>query len=87
MDYPVKTAQQLGQVLQGCRKHRGLTQADAGAKVGFKQNAVSNIEADPSKTSVERLLLLLSALGVELVVRDSNGDGDKSAAPASVDRW
>jgi hypothetical protein len=36
----------------------------------LRQNAVSAIEADPGRSSVGRLFKLLSALDLELVVRD-----------------
>ena len=36
-DYPIKTAQQLGAVLQGYRKTQQLTQAQVGARVGLPQ--------------------------------------------------
>ena len=35
-DYPIKTPKQLGSVLQGYRRERGLTQTDVGAKVGLR---------------------------------------------------
>ncbi len=70
MEFPTRTPSQLGAVLRGQRKKRKLTQADAGANVGLRQNAVSTIEADPGHSSVGRLFKLLSALDLELVVRD-----------------
>ena len=70
MEFPTRTPSPLGAVLRGQRKKRKLTQADAGANVGLRQNAVSTIEADPGRSSVGRLFKLLSALDLELVVRD-----------------
>lgn len=68
-DYPIKTPQQLGSVLQGYRKDQGLTQKTAGAKVGLAQNAVSEIESEPGRAGLARVFKLLAALDLELVVR------------------
>jgi HTH-type transcriptional regulator / antitoxin HipB len=76
MDYVARTPAQLGPILRSIRNELGLTQQDAGAKVGLKQSTVSAIESDSSRTSVDSLYKLLSALGLELVVRDkSSGHG------------
>jgi HTH-type transcriptional regulator/antitoxin HipB len=72
MEFPIRTPNQLGAVLRGQRKKKKLTQADAGANVGLRQNAVSTIEFDPARSSVGRLFKLLSALDLELVVRDKD---------------
>jgi len=70
MEYPLKNPQQLGAVLQGLRRERRLTQAAAGAKVGLAQNAVSMLETNPTNASLARVFKLLSALELEIVVRD-----------------
>ena len=77
-EYTIKTPQQLGSVLQGYRRDRGLTQKDAGAKVGLAQNAVSQIEAAPGRVSLVRLFKLLAALELELVVRPQGTPGRRS---------
>lgn len=68
-NYPVKTPQQLGTVLQGYRRERGLTQKDVGAKVGLAQKAVSKMELAPGRTGLTLIFKLLAALDLELVVR------------------
>jgi HTH-type transcriptional regulator / antitoxin HipB len=77
MEYLIRTPQQLGAVLRGRRREKQLTQAIAGSKVGLRQNAVSVIEAQPGRSTVMRLFKLLSALDLELSVRDKR----KSKAP------
>ena len=67
-DYPIKTPKQLGAVLQGYRRERGLTQTDVGAKVGLAQKAVSKIELAPERAGVSMMFKLLAALELELVV-------------------
>lgn len=74
MDYVARTPEQLGQILKSCRLERQLTQQAAGTKVGLKQGTVSVIESDAGRTSVETLYKLLSALQLELVLRDRNGE-------------
>lgn len=66
------SADQLGQVLKGVRKNLGLTQDQVGQKVGIHQKEISKMENGMSRTSVERLYRLLSALELELVVRPRN---------------
>ena len=78
MDYSVKTPEQLEQVLRALRKDKGLTQAQTGRRAGLRQGAVSTLESAPGKASVERLFRVLSALEVELVLRDLNA----AATPA-----
>ena len=80
MEYTVTTPSQLGQVLQGCRKQRGLTQRELGARVGLLQKAVSMLETDPSHTSVERLFKLLSALELQIVLRDKRHESTQIQA-------
>ncbi|MEK8088675.1 helix-turn-helix transcriptional regulator [Thermithiobacillus plumbiphilus] len=81
MNYPVKTPEQLGDVLKGCRKDMRLTQKDAGAKVGLQQRSISEIENGTAHVSVERLFKLLSALEVDLVVRTRSGASSNQTAP------
>jgi HTH-type transcriptional regulator/antitoxin HipB len=70
LDYVARTPAQLGPILKSIRAQHGLTQRDAGAKVGLKQSTVSAIESSSAHASVDTLYKLLSALGLELVVRD-----------------
>lgn len=75
MDFPIKTPQQLGAVLRGFRRDRQLTQANAGARAGLAQNAVSEIEGNPGRSSVDRVFRLLAALEVEIVLRPRQNKG------------
>jgi HTH-type transcriptional regulator/antitoxin HipB len=62
-----------------------MTQKTAGSKVGLKQSTVSTIEADAARTSVESLYKLLSALGLELLIRDKQSD--RTASSAKTREW
>jgi HTH-type transcriptional regulator/antitoxin HipB len=74
VDYVARTPAQLGPILRSIRTERGLTQKQAGAKVGLKQSTVSAVESESGHTSVDTLYKLLSSLGLELVVRDKTSD-------------
>ncbi len=77
-EYPIKTPQQLGSVLQGYRKERGLTQKDVGARLGIAQNTVSQIESEPGRAGLARVFKVLAALDLELVVRPRGTSGHPS---------
>jgi len=83
MDYPIQTPKQLAQVLQGFRKRSRLTQSEAGSKAGLLPKTVSSLEATPERTRVESLFRLLSALQVELVLRDKHS----GSIPSSRSDW
>lgn len=69
VDYPLQTPGQLGAVLKGFRRERKLTQAAVGAAVGLPQNAISQIESAPDRSSLARVFKVLAALELEVVVR------------------
>ena len=74
MDSIAHIPAQLGTILKSRRRQqRGETQNEAGAKAGLKQATVSALEADASRASVATLFKLLSALELELVLRDRRG--------------
>jgi HTH-type transcriptional regulator / antitoxin HipB len=77
-DYPIKTPQHLGLVLQGYRKERGLTQEAVGAKVGMTQKAVSKLELAPARAGLSLVFRLLAALDLELVVRPRRTPGHRA---------
>lgn len=77
MEVIARTPQQLGQALRLRRTQLMLSQTDMGSKVGIKQDTVSKLEIRTSSSTVETLFKALSALGLELIVRE------KSRAPSS----
>ncbi|SAI19218.1 DNA-binding protein [Bordetella ansorpii] len=80
-DFTVRTAEQLPELLKGFRKQSGLTQADTAMRLGISQQALSNLERHADKVSADRLLELLSILGVELVLRKA---GESPSPKASA---
>jgi HTH-type transcriptional regulator/antitoxin HipB len=65
---PFLTPTQLGRVLQTARKARKLSQAALGARLGLSQRRISALERDPASITVDQLLALASALGLELSI-------------------
>lgn len=64
------TAQQLGPLLAARRRAKKLSQATVASKLGISQNRLSEIEADASALTAQRLLDVLNVLGVDLIVQD-----------------
>ena len=81
MDYVARTPQQLGAVLGACRKKLALTQSAVGARVGIRQAQISAIENHGADITVDTLYRLLSALDLELVLRD------RSPRDAPASEW
>lgn len=71
-EFPIRTSEQLSVMLQAFRKQAGLTQKDLAMRLGVTQQTLSALERNAKKVSAERLLILLSLLGVELVMRPKN---------------
>ena len=70
MDYPIQTPNQLSIHLRSLRRARALSQAALGEALGVGQTRVARIEGNPMAISVELLIDVLGALGVQLVLRD-----------------
>ena len=68
MRFQVRTLDQLKPLLQGYRRVTGVTQAEMAEKLGITQQSYAQIEADPSRTSVERLFVILRLLNVEIIL-------------------
>jgi len=66
VDYPIKTLSQLPLILKGFRKERRLTQAAMAEKLGITQQSYAYFEANPAKTTLDRLFMVLRILGVEI---------------------
>lgn len=78
MEYVARTPEQLGTILRGNRTLLALTQQAAGAKVGLKQSTVSALENAAGASRIESLYKLISALNLELVLRERGyNDGDR----------
>lgn len=68
-EFTVRTTEQLPQLLKAFRKNAKLTQADVALRLGVTQQTVSAMERNAETVSAERLMKLMSILGVDLVLR------------------
>ncbi len=68
-EFTVRTTEQLPQLLKAFRKTAKLTQADVALRLGVTQQTVSAMERNAETVSAERLMKLMSILGVDLVLR------------------
>lgn len=72
--------QQVGHLLTANRKAQGMTQAQAAARLGISQARLSELEQNPGRLTVERLLVLVNLLGLELVLRNPAEQPAQSAS-------
>jgi HTH-type transcriptional regulator/antitoxin HipB len=84
MSHPVLTAMQVGRLLQSARKARKLSQQQVASRVGLSQKRISALELNPGAISVDQLLALCAALGLELVIQQKP---EASGSPAQTSEW
>jgi HTH-type transcriptional regulator/antitoxin HipB len=65
-----RTEKQLGAILRRVRKNAGLTQGKLGEKIHLRQATVSRLESGEPALQLHTLMEVLSALNLELVVRE-----------------
>ena len=66
----IRAPSQLAQLLIALRRQCGLSQSVVAQKAGgISQARLSALELNPGRFTLERLLLILAALDLELVVR------------------
>ena len=70
MAQPLSQSSQVGRIVTARRRALKLSQAALAAKLGISQNRLSEIEANPARLPLERLLELANILGLELVIQD-----------------
>lgn len=69
MDHPIQISSQVGVHLSSSRQAQKLSQEDVGAKIGLSQKRVSALERNPECITVEQLIALTHAVGLEVVIR------------------
>ena len=84
-DFRVQIPEQLPMLLQGFRKAAGLTQAEAARRLGVTQQTFSSRERNAHRMSAERLMALLSLLGVSLVLRQDRAEGAAVSVASAAD--
>ncbi|WP_158898338.1 XRE family transcriptional regulator [Burkholderia sp. L27(2015)] len=83
MKQPLVTATQLARVLQSARRSADLTQADVAIRLGIGQSRMSELERHPDTITVDQLLSLVAALGLELIIQTR----DAASAASSTVEW
>ncbi|MES2257402.1 MAG: helix-turn-helix transcriptional regulator [Pseudomonadota bacterium] len=73
-------ADQIGPLLQAARKSARLSQTTLANRLGISQSRMSAMELDPGSISVEQLLVLCSALNLELLVQNKTGPIEDAGA-------
>jgi HTH-type transcriptional regulator / antitoxin HipB len=68
-DQIARNEKQLGAILRRSRKQAGLTQSALGDHIHLRQGTVSRLESGEPAVQLHTLMLVLSALNLELVVR------------------
>lgn len=72
MDYTIRSADQLKITLKSFRKAKKMSQKELATRLGITQQAMSSLEAQPHAASIERLMQLLSVMGIDIVLRERN---------------
>lgn len=81
MEIIVRTPRQLSQVLRDFRVRQNLTQRTAAMNVGLLPKTISGLEQKPEGSSIESLFRLLSALNLELVIREKESPPQNLSRP------
>ena len=75
----IRAPAQLGVVLKSVRLQQDLSQQELALKAGgISQARLSQLELQPGRLTLDRLLLILAALDLELVVRHRANNNDQA---------
>ena len=75
----IRASGQLGVVLKSVRRAQDLSQQQLALKAGgISQARLSQLELQPGRLTLDRLLLILAALDLELVVRHRDNNNDQA---------
>jgi HTH-type transcriptional regulator / antitoxin HipB len=83
--YVVRTPEQLIPIFSAFRRRNGLSQAELARLIGVSQQTVSQLERNPDKATLERLLRAFAAMDVEIVVR-TKGTSAETGVPSSAEK-
>ncbi|MEK7265838.1 MAG: helix-turn-helix domain-containing protein [Pseudomonadota bacterium] len=70
MEQPARTPKQIGAIVRRQRRRLALSQSELAEKTGLRQATISALEAGEQSARLRTLFDVMSALGVEMVVRD-----------------
>ena len=75
---------QIGPLLKAARKEARLSQTELARRVGISQSRMSELELNPALISVEQLLALFGALGLEVAIDHRTGAAGQAATQARM---
>lgn len=78
IQYALRQPGQLAPILKALRRKSGMSQADLATRLGVTHQAISQLERNPERATLERLMRVFDALRLELLLRPRVGG---SAAP------
>ncbi len=70
---------QVGRIIAGRRKAAKISQRSLAAKLTISQNRLSELEENPGKLTLDRLLAIANLLGLELIITEKTPADDLSA--------
>jgi HTH-type transcriptional regulator/antitoxin HipB len=76
MDQIARTPKQIGAALRRCRRQAKLSQIELAEKTGLRQGTISAIENGEPGTQLRTLIGVMTALGLEMVIRDRTKAGE-----------
>jgi len=77
MEQIVRTSKQLGAAIRRHRRSVGLSQAQLGAKTNLRQATISALERGEPGTELRTVIDVMTALAIEIVVRDRSQSSGK----------
>jgi HTH-type transcriptional regulator/antitoxin HipB len=77
MEQIVRTSKQLGAAIRRHRRSAGLSQTQLGAKTNLRQATISALERGEPGTELRTVIDVITALGIEIVVRDRSQPAGK----------
>ncbi|SAL25718.1 XRE family transcriptional regulator [Caballeronia sordidicola] len=78
MRQTIATPHQLGEIMAAGRRRAGLTQAEAAMRIGVSQSRISTLEGNSGALTLDQLLALFGAYGLQLQVQDRDATPEPS---------
>ena len=77
MEQIARTSRQIGAALRRRRRSMNLRQGDVGSRTNLRQATISALENGEAGTQLRTLINVLTALDLELVVRERSNAGEE----------
>ena len=70
MEQIARTTKQLGVAIRRRRRNTNMSQTELGSKTNLRQATISALESGEERTQLHTLMDVISALGLEIVIRE-----------------